>query len=120
MGRCCVEVPASTLFLLKGGSRPSFDTQIAGKTVKKLLNNHVGGESWNAETAKRPVSWIEKSYFDLGRGARLQARKPKKQLFQGVLWQTNAGTWQESGQGRARTADTGLFRAVLYQLSYLT
>jgi hypothetical protein len=25
-----------------------------------------------------------------------------------------------SGQGRARTADTGLFRAVLYQLSYLT
>ncbi len=24
------------------------------------------------------------------------------------------------GQGRARTADTGLFRAVLYQLSYLT
>ena len=26
----------------------------------------------------------------------------------------------ESGQGRARTADTGLFRAVLYQLSYLT
>ena len=27
---------------------------------------------------------------------------------------------KESGQGRARTADTGLFRAVLYQLSYLT
>lgn len=26
----------------------------------------------------------------------------------------------ESGQGRARTGDTGLFRAVLYQLSYLT
>lgn len=26
----------------------------------------------------------------------------------------------ESGQARARTADTGLFRAVLYQLSYLT
>ena len=26
----------------------------------------------------------------------------------------------KSGQGRARTADTGLFRAVLYQLSYLT
>ena len=27
---------------------------------------------------------------------------------------------EKSGQGRARTADTGLFRAVLYQLSYLT
>lgn len=27
---------------------------------------------------------------------------------------------KESGQGRTRTADTGLFRAVLYQLSYLT
>ncbi len=27
---------------------------------------------------------------------------------------------EESGQGRARTGDTGLFRAVLYQLSYLT
>ena len=27
---------------------------------------------------------------------------------------------QKSGQGRARTGDTGLFRAVLYQLSYLT
>ena len=27
---------------------------------------------------------------------------------------------ERSGQGRARTADTGLFRAVLYQLSYLT
>ena len=29
-------------------------------------------------------------------------------------------TVRKSGQGRARTADTGLFRAVLYQLSYLT
>ena len=27
---------------------------------------------------------------------------------------------ERNGQRRARTADTGLFRAVLYQLSYLT
>ena len=31
-----------------------------------------------------------------------------------------SGAGSKSGQGRARTADTGLFRAVLYQLSYLT
>ena len=33
---------------------------------------------------------------------------------------TTQGAQPDSGQGRARTADTGLFRAVLYQLSYLT
>lgn len=27
---------------------------------------------------------------------------------------------RESGQGRDRTGDTGIFSAVLYQLSYLT
>ena len=35
-----------------------------------------------------------------------------------VSWQNAQAA--KSGQGRARTADTGLFRAVLYQLSYLT
>ncbi len=34
--------------------------------------------------------------------------------------ETTQGANPHSGQGRARTADTGLFRAVLYQLSYLT
>ncbi len=40
-----------------------------------------------------------------------------------LKWRIEVGEskWaNQSGQGRARTADTGLFRAVLYQLSYLT
>ena len=36
------------------------------------------------------------------------------------LFVIGGGEMCQSGQGRARTADTGLFRAVLYQLSYLT
>ena len=35
-------------------------------------------------------------------------------------WARSGFGFSKSGQGRARTGDTGLFRAVLYQLSYLT
>jgi hypothetical protein len=51
-----------------------------------------------------------------------EIRNPNEKAPETILGveKLNPKISRKSGQRRARTADTGLFRAVLYQLSYLT
>ena len=87
------------------------------KNVRKLANSILLGTLW---WRGRSQYLAQQPGLRAGRYSPSEQKSGKKPLVSGFLRVGFAGSWQESGQGRARTADTGLFRAVLYQLSYLT